>query len=199
MNENNPISAVPEFRYAGFWVRVLASLVDLLLVGGPTFLIFYLALPSRELTIVLGFFTTYAYTVYEIVGHAKWGQTIGKYVFGIKVVSLSGTSIGWKESILRSSITLVLCTMNLVTSTISLVRMPEAEYGLAVNQGLMEFTRVLTQYRPELFGKVEDVLSQAWGFVDVLCVLTNGKKRSLHDFIAGTMVIHLEPKKSDPV
>jgi hypothetical protein len=44
---------------------------------------------------------------------------------------------------------------------------------------------------PLWFGWV-DTLSQAWTWSEIIVLLFNKKKRALHDFMAGTVVIHAQ-------
>ena len=53
---------------------------------------------------------------------------------------------------------------------------------------LMERLRFVTQYLP-YWSHVVDALSQVWYWSELLVLLTNKRKRALHDFIAGTVVI----------
>ncbi len=78
-----------QIRYAGFWRRLAAYLVDYAVVG----------VISWMLSVgVLAFIIAFVY----FVGFWAWlGQTPGKAALGIKIVRLDGTNIGIGTAILR--------------------------------------------------------------------------------------------------
>src|ERR1044071_7708561 len=40
---------------------------------------------------------------YTVIGHAIWGQTVGKRITGVKVMQVSGERLGLKRALLRES------------------------------------------------------------------------------------------------
>lgn len=74
-----PGTALPNVRFAGFWIRFLAALLDTLVVLIPS------ALLNVLIPVVGGFI---AWVLYKALCLANWdGQTVGKKACGIKVVS----------------------------------------------------------------------------------------------------------------
>jgi len=101
----------------GFGRRLVASLIDMLVVG---FLTFVLVVALSFAILLVDIFTAYKYpdrefpvdtmtlwlglilSVIYFVGYwAKSGQTIGKSVVGIRIVSKDGTPLSWGKAILR--------------------------------------------------------------------------------------------------
>ena len=83
-------------RYAGFWRRLLACLVDFLLVGVPVVAAWMWLLygsGSRAAAFVGCLLFSLADHAYEVFFHARWGQTIGKMVARIEVRTLDGFPI----------------------------------------------------------------------------------------------------------
>ncbi len=103
-------------KYAGFWIRLAASLIDGLILMAAIFIYAMLAIipvimfgdPFKSgslllalffiLVIFLGFFLL---IMYEIWFTKKKGATPGKMAVGIKVVKLDSSRIGWGDSIVR--------------------------------------------------------------------------------------------------
>jgi uncharacterized RDD family membrane protein YckC/ribosomal protein L40E len=90
------------WEYVGFWVRLVATIIDVIIVGVAQLIL------ARVLT-VLGFGDTpvaevawlllgYLYSVL-LVGHR--GQTIGKMAVGIQVVDTYGNVPGLRRAVLR--------------------------------------------------------------------------------------------------
>lgn len=103
--ENGPF----EHKAAGFWIRFFAYLVDLALInivlGGlivknilifasiQSFTFFYLSL--------YGVITGVLFYLYFTLMTKYFGQTLGKMIFGLKVVSDSGKPLDWTTVLFR--------------------------------------------------------------------------------------------------
>ena len=104
-----------EQQYAGFWIRVLATLIDSIIVYTVIGGVFSLILPSAGgqaspeaaahlagLVQKLSLASMFIYAVYEIsLTCSKWQATIGKRVLRIKVVGANGERISLITSIFR--------------------------------------------------------------------------------------------------
>ncbi len=101
------LSAVP-LRSAPFFVRALARLMDFAVV----------TVVIAPVAIGLWFFGDVRYmpwglflylivgsmlvAIYPIVAEAVYGRTLGKHVFGLRVVTESGTRITWLQAVVRN-------------------------------------------------------------------------------------------------
>lgn len=104
---NSESTTVDKRRYAGFWMRFWAFLIDMILVWSltTTLLIpFNLELQQTEiirnitLAAVIGIVITYAYF---LVMTKLTGQTVGKMILGIKVVRADGEKLEWVDLLFR--------------------------------------------------------------------------------------------------
>ena len=97
-----------EKRYAGFWMRFWAYLVDLLVVFSLTGLlvqpftmidVFYEAtLWKWSVSALLGGLIFFAYFLFM----TKWrGQTLGKMIFGLRVIREDGGRLSWSDTLVR--------------------------------------------------------------------------------------------------
>ena len=85
-----------EHAYAGFWIRLFAFLLDGVVIGSinnlavsPVFSLLNLPKESGFFTFSLYSFVTAAvFFAYFVLMTKYFGQTLGKMVFGLKVVSL---------------------------------------------------------------------------------------------------------------
>jgi len=90
-------------RRAGFWIRVGAFCIDLIVVGVPVWFVAYglsligVYIPF-ELTAISILF------VYSVIGLGRYGCTVGKKVCALRVLSRRGRSIGYIRSLLRESV-----------------------------------------------------------------------------------------------
>lgn len=98
----------PDYFYAGFWIRLFAYLLDLFCISAITRIV--LGLPanlfnvekSSELFSLYGFLTLLIYLAYFILlTKMNHGQTIGKMVFGIRVVCFTEEELSWQTVLIR--------------------------------------------------------------------------------------------------
>lgn len=107
-------------KYAGFWVRFSATLVDLIimlaLLLAKIILIPKLSLFSVNdkihydifslalLILALLFAFTGLQIIYTIILTINYGGTLGKLLFGLKVISLNEKEITFKQALIREVI-----------------------------------------------------------------------------------------------
>lgn len=109
--DNNPPATVPVYDYAGFWMRLWAYLVDLIVVGSLNRMIIYPLLrlfdiPIAEASIFsLSVFLTWIVGMsYFVFMTKRFGQTLGKMLFGLRVVSSTKDNLSWIDVIFREVI-----------------------------------------------------------------------------------------------
>ncbi|MFT9848393.1 RDD family protein [Aneurinibacillus sp. REN35] len=88
-------------RYAGFWIRFLAALIDGIVLGAVSYI---LGLASTEVFSFQWTMQNLLGLLYYIVLTGLWGQTLGKMVVGVRVVRTSGSIAGWGAIVLRETI-----------------------------------------------------------------------------------------------
>lgn len=169
-------------KYKTFWPRFWAGVVDSLVLAPIGWLDGYLLEPQFHAGILITWaIISYSiYWVYSVVFHARYGRTLGKMLADIQVVDLSENCIAsWRQAILRDSF-IILLNLSVL--------------GIMINQV------VTGQY----IGKSQVVngpgawlgyASFGWFCLEIITMMTNAKRRALHDFIAGTVVIRKPFKK----
>ena len=133
---------------------------------------------GRYTLVVWGLLSYSAYWVYSVSLHARYGQTLGKMATKVRVLDRSEERVpSVRQAFIRDSPYIVLNALSLLwflylvlsghcTSWIDIVSGP----GMVMLVG--NFVLLL---------------------VEVITVLTNSKRRALHDFIAGTIVVRVVP------
>lgn len=168
--------------YAPFWQRLGASLVDTLVLWPVGY--FAYAGDSKALLMLDSTASSIIVAAYAVVLHARFGQTAGKWLMGIRVVDVDGGRIGWRRSVLRSSVDILLSVVFLVAYGSALVGVPDAQF-YGVDPAVRD-QRIFTQ------GVYVHWIAPAimvWTFSEVVVMLFNERRRSVHDFIAGTVVV----------
>ena len=93
----------PLYFYAGFWMRFWAFCVDTMCIGSITSLILGVLSTVVALNaMMVGFVSGVIYLAYFVL-MTKYtnGQTIGKMIFGLKVVSFTEKELSWSTIIVR--------------------------------------------------------------------------------------------------
>jgi uncharacterized RDD family membrane protein YckC len=93
---------VMEHKYAGFWIRFIASLIDGILLTAVTYLLGFRS--STDLFSFSELFQNLLGLVYFIILTVLYGQTLGKMICGIKVVRTDEKPNSWGSIILRETI-----------------------------------------------------------------------------------------------
>lgn len=159
-------------RYATLWDRFWANFYDRLFIS-VLFTPFVLYMPSYGVgklgsaILIAKILFPYAYVIFC---HARFGRTIGKKMRGIKVIDKSEVKdIGFNQSLLRESIPLggVLLVLILMHSGPENAAIAE-KYGLKSVIGIVSFL---------------------WFVAEVASAAFNEKRRAVHDYVAGTVVV----------
>jgi uncharacterized RDD family membrane protein YckC len=173
-------------RYVGFWGRFGAYWIDVVVLLPLVVLSLWLAPKSRYYYIagaVPSLLLGLGYHVYLV---QRFGGTPGKLLLGQRIVKLSGDSVGYREAFLRYVVLMLLSVGAGLGIAIGALQIPDADYaGFAT---LQLRARALVEAAPWWYQPI-NVLSQVWVWSEFAVLLTNRKRRALHDFMAGTVVI----------
>ena len=97
-----------EVKYAGFWMRFWAYLLDLLVIGSingivvyPIFRALNLSLNDANMFAPVSIVTAIIFYAYFVLMTRFFGQTLGKMVFGLRVISLNDQSLSWGAIMFR--------------------------------------------------------------------------------------------------
>jgi len=158
-------------KYATFWPRFFASLVDGTVISTALQVLAWLmsgtAVGSVKF-LLLQFISTFLYLGYSIAMHSTSGATLGKSVFNLQVVQVNGEGpIGWKEGLARDSVPLVITTLLYLLS-----------FAHITVSGPLYFIVLL-------MGSITLV----WWLAEMVTMLFHPKRRALHDLLADTVVI----------
>jgi uncharacterized RDD family membrane protein YckC len=172
--------------YAGFVPRFLASVVDGLIVWPFAYLFLFLrnqSLDVYEFVTILGFCF---YRFYHIFFVARWGQTPGKMIARIKVVRLDGSPVGWREAFLRNSVETFLAAIVYFLELKAATHVSAVDYAAAA----VSTRAALVQAFVPSYTVIISWLSKGYVMSEFVVLWLNRKKRAIHDFIAGTVIIH---------
>ncbi|WP_442595485.1 RDD family protein [Neobacillus sp. D3-1R] len=99
---------VRPLRFAGFWMRFWAYLLDLIVIGSidriivnPIFRFLDIPLSESNLFAPISITTAIIFYTYFVLMTRFFGQTLGKMVFGLKVISLHDSKLTWSTVLFR--------------------------------------------------------------------------------------------------
>jgi len=172
--------------YAGFWPRFISIWVD----KGVIWALGQFFSFSRTYSLqhfwwvnILGYFV---YLSYSVACVAIWGQTPGKALTKIKVVGLKGEKIGWGKAFLRNSVAALLSLWFLILENQTIQHISPAEFSALEISKRHAF---IVHHLPKTAEIINYILF-AFIWSEFIVLFLNKKKRAIHDFIAGTVVIH---------
>lgn len=100
-----------EYKYAGFWMRYWAYLIDVIIIFSINgILLSPLLFINGGIPLEIGFWTVNGilagiiYYVYFLLMTKFWGQTVGKMILGIKVIREDEETLLWSDLIFREVI-----------------------------------------------------------------------------------------------
>ncbi len=91
---NTTLREKEQSKYAGFWIRLAAFLIDYFIIGIFCWIISLFGFFGNVLRCIIA-------AVYLIGFWSSAGQTPGKAALGIKIVRLDGTAVGFGDAVLR--------------------------------------------------------------------------------------------------
>jgi uncharacterized RDD family membrane protein YckC len=157
-------------KYETFWRRVGAAILDSILL----FLINWSVSAAVMIFIPFGMgiwaFQGFISASYYILAHAYGGQTMGKMATKVEVLDDSETPITLGQSILRSLPQLLLPMFAVSFSTA----------GESAAESIATWASVIYGF------------TGLFSLLNVIVCLSNDKRRALHDFIAGTVVVRTD-------
>ncbi len=184
MSDSSPPDRGP--RYGGFWIRLGAFFVDVIVLLPFIGLYLWGPRPPRGIFQIEPILLLAITTSYDVCSVRYWGGTPGKLLLGLRVVRADLEPAGWREAVLRESVNAALGLAGDVLFLLAVRQVSEAAFAGGSRTALMKEIHSLEG----LPGRVIDRLGDAWILSEFLVLLTNRKRRALHDFLAGTVVIH---------
>lgn len=165
-----------EIQYSTFWKRVGAAFLDGAALAPLQWLDQYIwnSTENPLILILFGILSSFSYLAYTIYFISKFGMTPGKMVTGVIVKKVDEVNIPTvKQAILRDIVTVII---NPIFCIIMIVNVMNGELA---NRGLGSFENMM----------ILVWIMGGWGILEIVTMLMNKKRRAVHDFIAGTVVI----------
>lgn len=174
-----------ELVYVGFWRRLAAHLIDLAILFPYAAIITRTAWNSKYGYIgsqIVGFIVAVLFNVYLV---KRFGGSPGKLAMRVRIAKMDGSAVGYKEASIRYSVLFLIGLVSSAGLVISALNMPDSEYAALTRETR---TKHLEELAPAWYQKMQ-IVGAIWVYSEFAVLLTNRKRRALHDFMAGTVVI----------
>lgn len=177
--KEQPFIDSSKIRYAGFWIRVVASLLDFLVLIPVVILNYYniLTIKSLPLELLIVLLTN----IYKPLMEYKYGATVGKMAVNIKVVNYDYTNITLEQALIRYFPWLV----NSVLSIASILFLFQSADFEAVDE-FLEIGYATQQAPFYIYSQLYNIIF----IIIVLAVAFDKRKQGLHDKLAKTYCIY---------
>ncbi len=131
----------------------------------------------------------WGFVAYSVLMHGIRGQTIGKILFKVKVYDILEKPLSMKQAVLRDIVPII---SNALFSIYVFFNF-EVYFKFFISDEVQD---------PALMPKWILVLGSIqfiWFILEVITMLSNKKRRALHDYIAGSVVCRLSKKTIQPI
>lgn len=171
--------------YAGFFIRLFCQAIDGSVIWAVSKVLGSLMFRSYSFFIFSNAVGFVFFRFYFMALTGLWGQTPGKMLAKIRVIRLDGYEVRWSNAILRNIFETLLVLVMFVGYAMALSHTTTRDFNLLP---AAEREAEFEEYIPAFVGYC--VLARyAYAFSEFFVLLFNKKKRAIHDFIAGTVII----------
>jgi uncharacterized RDD family membrane protein YckC len=168
-----------EKQYQTFWPRVGAGFIDGLIFY-PFTLIAKLIIYKSDSSFLIIFwdqFHMWALIAYSVLMHGYKGQTLGKMFCNVRVLDITENKLSLGQAFMRD---IPLIISNFIFSLY--IFFNSNNYINAVTGKIKDISAF------PIWFWVLGMASFIWLLLEIITMLTNNKRRAIHDFIAGSVV-----------
>lgn len=183
-----PVEIYGQRVYAGFWPRLFSNVLDGCILLPLGFLLLWADSLGKTAAMLSLLPSAALYALYSIYFNATRGGTPGKLILGIRITRPDGSPIGWRAAGLRSCVDLGFALLMAGMEGWALAHIANAAFDAGTE---LERLRLLQAHYPAGHALVNS-LQWAWILSEVVVLLFNRRRRAIHDYIAGTVVVHKE-------
>lgn len=174
-----------QLRYAGFWPRLGSLLLDIVIMM-PLAIIAYIGQNHYRLFDVYELLPLVLFGLwFNVYLVGRFGGTPGKLILGMRIVKVSGEAASYGAAFIRNFPLFILDAVWRIGFALALLQMTDAAYfALDWHHRNVALAKMVPPWSHWV-----QVGMSVWFWSEVVVLLTNKKRRAIHDFIAGTVVV----------
>lgn len=166
-----------ELNYKTFWRRFWAGAIDGFVLLPLSLLDSWVFanITAKGVLVIWFVYFSFSGLIYSVFMHGNFGQTVGKMATGVKVLDMSESKLSMLQALLRDSVAIAFMAI-LIAFYLPIVLKgvnPHKVRELSSWDWILSCTGLI------------------WFLAEVVTMLTNKKRRAVHDFIARSVVIRL--------
>lgn len=170
-------------RYSTFWARVGAALIDFIFIL-PLLAMNYMFGDSQQFYLYSILPTQLIALFYYVFLVTKYGATPGKLVLGLRISMLDGSPVTVKAACLRYAMWWIFGMLSGIGMAMAATTVPAESLAL----DYMQRSVVMATEMP-FWASAAGYATQGLGLLSIVVMLFNKQRRTLHDFLAGTVVV----------
>lgn len=179
------LEGVEESIYAGFWIRLVSLILEVVILIPYILLKLYVDGLGYSITYYTVLPELLFYFWFRIYLVKKYGGSPGKLIVGIKIIKLDGSDVTWREAILRELFSFL---DTVFVSCIMVVALSYANKEIYMSLDWFKKQDYLLGLFPSL-SRIHNVFNNFWFWSELVVLLFNKRKRAIHDYVAGTVII----------
>lgn len=171
-------SATTDQKYQTLEKRFWAGVIDALVLSPVTIVsaFIYQVTDSTPIIVIWLFVTGSVYWLYSVLGHGWYGQTVGKHLMKVRVVdNATEGPITMRQAVIRDCFLIAVDVFSLVLNVL-----------------WMSDKNIATAYWFQIAVSMIDYSTIVWMVLEIASAWFNSKRRAVHDFIAGTVVVRVD-------
>ncbi len=167
-----------DVKYASFWTRVAASLIDFVVLLPIIGLSFYNIFNLKAIWLL--FVVAVISLLYKVIMESEYKATVGKMAMKIQVIKSDGSAMSLGQSVYRNVLSIL---PNIITFYFQFLMLQSADYLAA--DSFVEMSALQQNYQPLWVNFLTIPL-----LISCLVVAFDAKNQALHDRFVPTYVIH---------
>jgi len=175
----------------GFWLRVGAKIIDFLVLSPILGLTYWLSSLSRSFylwSVIPSMLLALFYSIYLV---RRYGGTPGKLVLKLRVQMADYAPVTFKAALIREAPIMLMSAASSLGLGLAAMSMDDATYQA---YGFFERSAVLAGSGPEWVPMISWLIN-GWTLAGVIVMLVNKRRRAVHDFLAGTVVVNINQQR----
>ncbi len=170
--------------YASALRRIFAAIFDFIILLIIS-VIAYIIQNNRKISLIIYAILLGIIIFIPIVAMvALFGQSPGKMILRIKIFKNNGENPSLKNALLRSSVDIIFGIIFTLEAVITIIKISQEEFYF-----LSFFEKIELINHHSIFPKYTADLMILWNLSELVTMVFNRQKKSLHDLIAGTVVL----------